>query len=281
MTRALWRVRDDAGRVRLARGTQDHAEEYLDPDLTIAHLLAADGPTLAEAFGMPTSGRVGAHQVLAPTDVQPIWAAGVTFQRSKVARLAESGNARFYDDVYDADRPELFPKAQPGAAVASGGTVTIRSDSTWDVPEPELVVVADASGAIVALTLGDDVSSRSIEAENPLYLPQAKVWDGSCAIGPCLVALDDAPALADIVMSLEIRRGGETVVEDAVPVSGMKRDVHDLVDWLYRAMSFPQGVMLMTGTSMVPPDEFTLKPGDEISISSPALGSLVTGVALR
>ena len=143
------------------------------------------------------------------------------------------------------------------------------------------MVVIDASGAIVGLTLGDDVSSRSIEAENPLYLPQAKIWDGSCALGPCIVPLGEAPPLAEIVMSLTITRGGEPIVRDTVPIAGMKRDVHDLAGWLYRAMGFPHGALLMTGTSMVPPDEFTLAPGDVISISSPALGELRTGVERR
>jgi 2-dehydro-3-deoxy-D-arabinonate dehydratase len=278
--RALWRLRTPAG-VRLARGpVQAGPAELLPPELTIGGLLADPGDGLAAALAGPTDGPVPAESVpLAPVDGQEVWAAGVTFYRSRTARKEESGGkGDFYDLVYDADRPELFLKAVPGKARGPGMPICIRSDSAWNVPEPELAVVADASGRIVAYTIGNDVSSRSIEGENPLYLPQAKVYRGSCALGPCLVPAGEAPSLEELEIALTVDRGGATLYRDAVPISAMKRRPHELVDWLFRAQDFDVGVVLLCGTSIVPGSEFTLRAGDRVAITITGLGELVNSV---
>ena len=272
---ALWRI-DDDGSSRLARGALDHGpSELLDPSLSLGMLLGSDGPSLAELDRLPADGPVptGAR-ILAPLDMQPVWAAGVTFQRSREARKEESGTADFYDLVYDAERPELFLKALPASVRGPDSTIGIRIDSTWDVPEPELGVVADHSGAPVGFVLGNDVSSRSIEGANPLYLPQAKVYDGSCALGPCIVPLHEAPRVEAIEVTLQISRNGDRVVEDRVRVADMRRTVPELLEWLFRAQRFPAGAILLTGTSIVPAREFTLEAGDVVVISATGLGSL-------
>jgi 2-dehydro-3-deoxy-D-arabinonate dehydratase len=275
--RALWLVRVGAG-VRLARGTvQGGAAELLPADVTIDRLLAVGGRGgLAEALGRPSEGPVPPGSApLAPVGGQEIWAAGVTFQRSRSARMEESGGkGDFYDRVYDADRPELFLKAVPGKVRGPGMPIGIRSDSAWNVPEPELAVVADAHGRIVAYTIGNDVSSRSIEGENPLYLPQAKVYQGSCALGPCLVPADEASPLRELEITLAINRDGAVVYRDSVPVSAMKRHPAELVDWLFRAQAFEAGVVLLCGTSIVPASEFTLEAGDWVTIAITGLGEL-------
>jgi 2-dehydro-3-deoxy-D-arabinonate dehydratase len=248
----------------------------------VADLLQPGGwdrlPELA-AGGEPVP---SAYRVLAPVDDQDVWAAGVTYRRSRDARLAESGQLDAYDKVYVADRPELFWKAGPGEARGPGETVGIRSDSGWDVPEPELAVVVDASGRIVAATIGNDVSSRRIEGENPLYLPQAKTYRRSLGLGPSLVAWD---ALPDLVagptagtVGLVIRRDGAVVFDGSVRLSEMHRQPADLVRWLLRARDFPRGVVLLTGTGIVPDPGFTLAPGDEVRITITGLGELVNPV---
>ncbi|MQA83110.1 MAG: hypothetical protein GEV03_00410 [Streptosporangiales bacterium] len=285
MTTALWRVATADG-PRLARGTVEAGPaELLEDELTLARLLADDGPGLADLTVLPAMGPVtgpapATARPLAPVDAQPIWAAGVTFQRSREARKEESHGLDFYDHVYDAVRPEIFLKALPGTARGPGQDIGVRRDSTWDVPEPELGVVADASGRAVGYVLGDDVSSRSIEGENPLYLPQAKIYDGSCAIGPCVVPLAEAPPLAEMRISLIVRRAGVTEFEDTVHLARMRRTVDDLLDWLFAACSFPDGGVLLTGTSIVPPEDFTLSDGDEVEIAATGLGSLINGVRL-
>jgi 2-dehydro-3-deoxy-D-arabinonate dehydratase len=203
----------------------------------------------------------------------------VTFERSRVARNEESGQVDHYDKVYDAARPELFPKAAPGRARGPGEAIGIRADSDWNVPEPELGLVADAAGRLVAYTVGDDVSSRSIEGENPLYLPQAKVYTGSCALGPALVPVADAPPLAELQILLTVRRDGAELYSDAVPLSGMRRGAEELLRWLFAAMDFPVGVVLLSGTSIVPPTDFTLRPGDEVEVDVPGIGTLSNPVA--
>jgi 2-dehydro-3-deoxy-D-arabinonate dehydratase len=216
--------------------------------------------------------------VLAPVAGQEVWAAGVTFERSRVARMEESGQVDFYDKVYTAARPELFPKAAPGRTRGPGEAIGIRIDSDWNVPEPELGLVADAAGRLVAYTVGDDVSSRSIEGENPLYLPQAKVYTGSCALGPALVPAADAPPLAALRILLTVRRGGANLYSDAVPLSDMRRMPDELLRWLFAAMDFPVGVVLLSGTSIVPPPDFTLRPGDEVEVDVPGIGTLINPV---
>jgi len=218
--------------------------------------------------------------LLAPVQSQEVWAAGVTYLRSKSARMAESkdaGGGTFYDKVYEADRPELFYKSAPQRVAAPGTPVRIRADSRWNVPEPELTLAINAAGQIFGYTLGNDMSSRDIEGENPLYLPQAKVYDRSAAIGPCLVVTTTLPA-AETVIAIEIRRSGGAVFAGETTVGRIKRPLPSLAAWLYRELSFPQGAYLMTGTGIVPPDAFTLQAGDEIRITLAAVGTLVNTV---
>ncbi|WP_161888644.1 fumarylacetoacetate hydrolase family protein [Pontibacter russatus] len=220
------------------------------------------------------------QHLLAPIESQEIWASGVTYFRSKVGRQEESkgsGGGEFYALVYEAERPELFFKSTPYRAVGPGGKVSIRRDSTWDVPEPELTLVITSSGKIVGYTIGNDMSSRSIEGENPLYLPQAKTYDGSAAVGPCIYVTKD-PLPADTLIQMEIRRQDERVFEGSIEISQMKRKPEELVSFLYRECSFPHGSLLMTGTGIVPENEFTLQQGDEIRITIEPIGTLVNFV---
>ena len=220
------------------------------------------------------------QQGLAPIGSQEVWAAGVTYLRSRVARVAESrdaGGATFYDLVYDAERPELFFKATPHRVVGDGGTVRIRADSTWNVPEPELVLAVSPDGRIIGCTVGNDMSSRSIEGENPLYLPQAKVYSACAGIGPHLVVTDALPE-APTAIRMEIRRAGDTAFTGSTTVSQIRRPLDSLVDWLLADNEFPHGVYLMTGTGIVPPDDFTLDHGDEIRIEIDGIGTLANHV---
>lgn len=218
--------------------------------------------------------------LLAPVGTQEVWAAGVTYYRSRSARIEESkdaGGGNFYDRVYRAERPELFFKAAGWRVVGPGGRVRIRSDARWSVPEPELTLVINAAGNIVGYTIGNDMSSRDIEGENPLYLPQAKVYDGSCAIGPCIL-LSSRP-LSESVIRLEILREGGTSFSGTTSISELKRDPRQLVDFLFRDQSFPKGVLLLTGTGIVPADDFSLQRGDVIRISIDGIGILENYVA--
>jgi 2-dehydro-3-deoxy-D-arabinonate dehydratase len=207
---------------------------------------------------------------------QEVWAAGVTYYRSRTARMEEAktaGAGDFYDRVYEADRPELFLKATPHRVAAPGGGVRIRSDSKWNVPEPELTLAINSFGKIFGYTIGNDMSSRDIEGENPLYLPQAKCYDRSAALGPCLVVTTDLPK-PETVIKLEILRSRVTVFIGETTLDQIKRPLPSLADWLYRENIFPYGSFLMTGTGIVPPDEFTLKLGDEIRITLEPVGTL-------
>lgn len=217
-----------------------------------------------------------------PVGSQEIWAAGVTYLRSKVARMEEAkdaGGGDFYDKVYDADRPELFFKAQPYRVSAPGQAIRIRKDSTWNVPEPELTLFVSSAGTIEGYTIGNDVSSRSIEGENPLYLPQAKSYDGAAALGPCLY-IPAQPIESDTVITLKIVREHKVVFENSVYISQMKRSHPELVGWLTKELHFPYGAYLMTGTGIVPPDDFTLWAGDIVSIIIPTIGVLTNHVTI-
>jgi 2-dehydro-3-deoxy-D-arabinonate dehydratase len=276
MTTGLWRLQLGKD-VRLARGDSEYGPaELLDASLSIGSLLADPAEPLQQLEALPASGPVPADaRLLAPLDLQPVWAAGVTFPRSRRARREESADSGdIYDRVYTADRPELFFKASPDAAVGTGDLLAIRADSAWNVPEPELGVVADLRGKPQALVLGNDVSSRSIEGENPLYLPQAKVYDRSCGIGPCLVPVGLAPVWQDLRVELVIRRGGVTLYQDAMDLAGMQRTPGELLSWLFAALSFANGVVLLTGTSLVPPSEVSLCEGDVVTIRAGGLGAL-------
>jgi 2-dehydro-3-deoxy-D-arabinonate dehydratase len=220
--------------------------------------------------------------ILAPVGSrQELWACGVTYLRSKIGRQEESkdaGGGDFYARVYEAERPEVFFKATPHRIVGTNDKVKIRKDSTWDVPEPELTLVVSSSGKIVGYTIGNDMSSRSIEGENPLYLPQAKTYDACAAIGPCIYVTEE-PLDINTNIRLEINRKSKTVFEGSIAISQMKRTPEELVSFVFRECSFPHGCLIMTGTGIVPENDFTLKSGDEIKISIDGIGTLVNEVS--
>jgi 2-dehydro-3-deoxy-D-arabinonate dehydratase len=263
---------EDAGRVvRAPAGfTIDELFRSADP-------VGAAGEAFAggeDVAGVPES-------VLAPIGAQEVWAAGVTYERSREARIEEStnpGGGSFYDRVYDADRPELFLKATPHRVAPPGAAVRIRGDSKWNVPEPELTLAVSSSGAIFGYTIGNDMSSRDIEGENPLYLPQAKIYAGSVALGPRLVVTATLPA-PDTTIAMEIARAGSVVFSGATQIARIRRPLPSLVDWLFREDEFPYGCYLLTGTGVVPADDFTLEVGDEVRITIDAVGTLVNHVA--
>lgn len=219
--------------------------------------------------------------LLAPIGRQEVWAAGVTYLRSREARKEEAesaGGGDFYQRVYVADRPELFLKATPHRVVGHNSAVRIRQDAEWSVPEPELTVLVTRNGKIVGYTIGNDMSSRDIEGENPLYLPQAKVYDGSCSLGPgVLVSEEDLPPGTRI--AVKVARDGRVVFRGDTSLSQMKRSPRELVEYLFRECSFPDGCYLMTGTGIVPPSEFTLRSGDLIEIEIEGIGTLSNWVA--
>lgn len=220
-------------------------------------------------------GRYGHPSLVAPiVSGMEIWAAGVTYESSKFARMAEATDGGdVYARVYMAERPELFFKGTPSRTVGTNDAVRVRKDSNWNVPEPELTVLIAATGQILGYTVGNDMSSRDIEGDNPLYLPQAKVYKGSCAIGPVIVpaSLVDAHNLG---IKLSIERDGEIAFYAETSTSTMKRKVPELVEWLFRDNEFPNGVLMMTGTGIIPPDSFSLKPGDSVTIEIEKLGTL-------
>lgn len=212
----------------------------------------------------------------APIMSQELWASGVTYLRSKVGRQEESKNAGggdFYAHVYEAERPELFFKAMANRISGHGEKVRIRKDSVWNVPEPELTLVISSNGKIIGYTVGNDMSSRSIEGENPLYLPQAKTYDGCAALGPCIL-IKDKPLENDTRIFLAINRNGRAVFEGEIEINQIKRKFEELVSYLFRECTFNNGVLLMTGTGIVPPNDFTLQSRDEISISIDQIGTL-------
>jgi len=218
--------------------------------------------------------------VLAPIASQELWACGVTYFRSKIGRQEESkdaGGGDFYARVYEAERPEVFFKATSHRVVGPNDKVKIRKDSTWDVPEPELTLVVTSSGKIVGYTIGNDMSSRSIEGENPLYLPQAKTYDGCAAVGPCIYVTEQHLD-KNTNIHLEINRKGSMVYEGKIAIDQMRRTPEELVSFVFRECSFPYGCLIMTGTGIVPGHDFTLKSGDEIKISIDGIGTLVNEV---
>ncbi|MBB5056245.1 2-dehydro-3-deoxy-D-arabinonate dehydratase [Granulicella aggregans] len=247
------------------------SELLADPDLfSIARQAAETAPV-----------QMGAASIIAPIVEQEVWAAGVTYFRSRDARIAESkeaGGSSFYDRVYAAERPELFYKGAGWRVIGPGGAVRIRSDASWSVPEPELALVINPSGKIVGYTIGNDMSSRDIEGENPLYLPQAKVYDGSCALGPAIL-LADEPLSKSISIEIEIQRKSAVIFQGNTTLAELKREPTQLVEYLFRDQGFPHGVFLMTGTGIVPGDDFTLLSGDVIRISIAGIGILENHVA--
>ncbi|HRJ40388.1 MAG: fumarylacetoacetate hydrolase family protein [Caldilineaceae bacterium] len=246
---------------------------YLPTGVTLGGLLTLPAAGLAHLVGQLKTSESASGPLLAPIDpAQEVWGSGVTYLRSRDARKAESKtSADVYQQVYDAERPEIFFKQVGWRTVGHGQKVRIRADTTWNVPEPELVLVINAAGEIVGYTVGNDMSSRDIEGENPLYLPQAKTYNGSCAVGPA-IRLMDATALTDLPIQLEISRGGAVVFAGDTATSRMKRTFPDLAAWLYRELAFPHGAFLMTGTGVVPPDDFTLHSGDVVRVTIGGMG---------
>ena len=232
------------------------------------------------AGGVPSSG-FHMDELLPPIVSQEVWAAGVTYYRSRGARMEESkdaGGGDFYDRVYLAERPELFFKSTASRTVGGGGLVRIRTDAHWSVPEPELTLVVSPGGRIIGHTIGNDMSSRDIEGENPLYLPQAKVYNGSCALGPGIL-ISEGPLAHSTEIVLEILRDGRMEFSGSVALTELKRDPKLLVEYLRRDNSFPAGCFLMTGTGIVPPGSYTLKSGDQIRITIEPIGTLENIVA--
>lgn len=250
---------------------------------TLTDILEADDPVATVEFLADRRAErvpLAAAVLLPPIDRQEVWAAGVTYKRSRTARMEESqGAARFYDLVYDAPRPELFFKSTPHRVVGPGGAVRIRQDSAWNVPEPELALVLNSRMQLVGYTIGNDMSSRDIEGENPLYLPQAKVYDGSCALGPCVTLAIGMPVRSKIGIRMAVRRGGAAVFEGSTNIGQMARSFDDLIGYLGRDNTFPDGAFLLTGTGIVPADDFTLQTGDEVEIAIDGIGTLVNTVA--
>ncbi|PSQ06605.1 fumarylacetoacetate hydrolase [Halobacteriales archaeon QS_4_69_31] len=247
----LYRIRSETGRT-----VDDVARERLDEDETVD---------------------LSAATVELPVEPGEVWAAGVTYRISEEARREESGKPDVYIDVYESDRPEVFFKASPSRTVGPDEAVGIRGDSEWDVPEPELGVVLH-EGEIVGYTVGNDVSSRSIEGANPLYLPQAKVYDRCCALGPCVASVDDVPDPHDLEMTMTIRRDDDVVFRDSTSTAEMVRTCEELTSYLTRHNVVPETTVLLTGTALVPSSEFTLRPGDAIEVTVEDIGTLHNGV---
>lgn len=249
---------------------------------TLTDILEADDPTsVIELLADPTVGCISLDAVtlLAPVDQQEIWAAGVTYTRSRTARMEESESASAcYDKVYTAERPELFFKAMPYRVVGPNQHVRIRNDAVWSVPEPELALVLNSRMRLVGFTIGNDMSSRDIEGENPLYLPQAKVYNQSCALGPCITLTEAMPDRSGIGIHLAVLRAHSIVFEGRTTLAQMHRTLHDLIDYLGRDNTFRYGVILLTGTGIVPADDFRLRAGDIINITIDGIGMLVNVV---
>jgi 2-dehydro-3-deoxy-D-arabinonate dehydratase len=246
------------------------------PSLAAAlQLSAADlGSQLQNVSGSDQALPLSDVTLDAPIDEQEIWAAGVTYLRSRDARMEESTEKSVYDRIYEAERPEIFFKAMRNRVSGSGTTVAIRGDSSWDVPEPELTLVINAAGEVIGYTVGNDVSSRTIEGENPLYLPQAKVYSKCAGLGPVIALTSEVPDVGNLAITLTIRRDGKIFFEGEASTSQIHRSFEELVSYLRKANDFPSGVMLMTGTGIVPPTEFTLEDGDHVEITIEGIGTL-------
>jgi 2-dehydro-3-deoxy-D-arabinonate dehydratase len=254
---------------------------FLLADVTLDALFQQDDPAAYLYAKLPHGQPVAAPDAwLAPIQTQEVWAAGVTYLRSREARKDESkdaGGGTFYERVYDADRPEIFFKATPHRVVGHGGKVRLRSDSHWNVPEPEVALAINRAGRIFGYTIGNDMSSRDIEGENPLYLPQAKVYSACCGLGPGIVVREPLPRASKIRISIE--RAGAAVFSGASAIDQMKRGFEELAEFLYRDNDFPNGSFLLTGTGVVPGNEFTLASGDAIRIEIDGIGTLLNIVA--
>ena len=263
-------VESDRGWYELAGFSWDQLFCQDDPRDWIARQLAGTSPLELSPASI---------DLRAPIGSQEVWAAGVTYFRSRTARIEESPQGGdFYDRVYSADRPELFFKASPHRVVGPQQPLRLRNDSRWMVPEPELALCVNARGRIFGYTVGNDLSSRDIEGANPLYLPQAKVFDGCCGLGPCLL-LSEEPLPAETEIALAIERSGEIVFQETARLEQMRRSPEELVAYLFRDNSFPPGCFLLTGTGIVPPSDFSLRSGDRVRISIAPIGTLENPVA--
>ncbi len=280
-------------KVRLADGArrlaaiEEQTLRLLDPSQveniqTLSDILHSPDPAgLARFLIDPRSGSIKCDEVtfLAPIDRQEVWAAGVTYKRSQVARMEESkAGASHYDKVYTADRPEIFFKGTPHRVSGPGEPVRVRQDSRWSVPEPEFTLVINPAGKIVGYTIGNDMSARDIEGENPLYLPQAKVYSQCCGLGPAILLAAEPLDLAATEVKLVIHRGGAAAFEGSTTLAQLHRKLPELADWLYRENEFPYGAFLLTGTGIVPPDNFSLEEGDSVTISITGVGTLTNPV---
>lgn len=248
---------------------------------TLADILNSNDPkgTVLQLLPQATEVPLDAVTFLAPVDQQETWAAGVTYKRSQIARMEESESAAsHYDKVYNADRPELFFKATPNRIAHPGEPVRVRFDSTWSVPEPEFTLVLNPQLQIVGYTIGNDMSARDIEGENPLYLPQAKVYRQCCALGPCVLLAEGTLSLEETKITLTIERTGKQMYRGTTSLAQLHRTLTDLADWLGREDDFPNGAFLLTGTGLVPENDFTLEQGDRVSIEITGIGTLVNPV---
>ena len=274
----LGRFQNSAGEIRVGQ---------LVDAFTVADLSAAGITSVTELLedsgriqrvealtGVPTV-QLSEVKLLTPVEQQEVWAAGVTYLRSKKARMEESDfSANAYDQVYEAPRPEIFFKSLPDKVVHPGEPVGIRADSKWNVPEPELTLVINSEKELVGVSIGNDMSSRDIEGENLLYLPQAKVYDRSCAVGPWIVVGASEEEIRQWTIGVEIGRGGQSVFSGETSIDNIKRSFSELLDYLGRSQSFPHGAMLLTGTGVVPDDDFTLEANDKVSITISGIGTL-------
>jgi len=281
MTHEVIRFVDQSGSVKVGAREQGESTAHLLAVESLAELLTLEKSTLLSKISeaLQSSETVEVARLLPPVDaLTEVWAAGVTYKRSRAAREEESDQPDVYSRVYDADRPELFFKSVAWRVVGTGEPIGVRSDSAINAPEPEIALVCNSFGEIVGVTICNDVSSRSIEGENPLYLPQAKVYAGSCALGPGFVPIDQIPDIYNLEISVAVKRDGEVIWDGVTSTKEMHRTFEDLVKYLFLQMTFPQGVILSTGTGLVPSMSFNLSTEDEVTVGIERIGTLFNKV---
>ena len=281
MTQEVIRFVDQGGNVKVGAREQGESTAHLLAVESLAELLTLEKSTLLSKISeaLQSSETTEVARLLPPVDaLTEVWAAGVTYKRSRAAREEESDQPDVYSRVYEADRPELFFKSVAWRVVGTGDPIGVRSDSAINAPEPEIALVCNSFGEIVGVTICNDVSSRSIEGENPLYLPQAKVYAGSCALGPGFVPIDQIPDIYNLEISVEVKRDGEVIWDGVTSTKEMHRTFEDLVKYLFLHMAFPQGVILSTGTGLVPSMSFNLSTEDEVTVGIQRIGTLVNNV---
>ena len=281
MAHEVIRFVDQSGNVKVGAREQGESSAHLLAVENLAELLTLEKSTLLSTIraALQSSETTEVVRLLPPVDaLTEVWAAGVTYKRSRAAREEESDQPDVYSRVYEADRPELFFKSVAWRVVGTGEPIGVRSDSAINAPEPEIALVCNSFGEIVGVTICNDVSSRSIEGENPLYLPQAKVYAGSCALGPGFVPIDQIPDIYNLNISVAVKRDGEVIWDGVTSTKEMHRTFEDLVKYLFLHMAFPQGVILSTGTGLVPSMSFNLSTEDEVTVGIQRLGTLVNKV---